>query len=155
MVPQSLALFDGQASNQSPVPANYSLATRRALAGTLNPAKLLRLCTDAEGDALTISAVSAASSAGQTVSLAAGGFRGPRHVHLYGGWHPCGLRPRHHHGHRYRRHGPNVLGILPDTPTVNVRFAGAPSLTCPIEAATNRLHWTHLGQATAGSNGIF
>ena len=47
------------------------------------------------------------------------------------------------------------MGIIADATTVTMRLAGTPAQVYQIEASTNVLNWVKLGQATAGTNGLF
>jgi len=154
--------------NLPPLAAPYLMGCWRDQDNTLSTDKLLLLCTDPNGDELGVSAVSATSAAGGTLSLAgttitytpAPGFSGTD-TFTYTIVDAGGLTASATATVQVRDlkdQGLSVLGppVLAGN-TFTVRFAGIPGLVHEIEACDDlsTAIWVKIGESTAGTFGLF
>ena len=152
-------------ANRPPVPPNYALRTARDRPGVIAVAKLLGATTDPDGDAVSLTAVSSPSAQNGTVSLsdAAVTYTPPAG---YSGADSFTYTVTDARGATAQGtvtvtvtapagNGPNILGVTAGATTVTLRLAGIPNQVYQIEASTDLLHWTRIGQATAGPHGLF
>ena len=161
----SVALVEVDSTNHAPVAAQYAFATWRDRPNTLAFIDLLRASSDPDGDPLSVTAVSSASSARGTVVLSTNaitytppsGFTGtdaftytltdPHQAAATGTVTVKVIAPD---GDR-----PSSFGVTIDATTVTVRFLGSPGQDYQFEASTYLVDWVSLGQTTAAANGLF
>ena len=160
-----LVLFDTTPLNHAPITGKCPFATRRDRPNVLDVAELLRVSSDPDGDALSVTAVSATSTSGGTVVLSTNaitytppsGFTGTdtftytltdaRQATVLGTVTVKVIAPD---GNR-----PSFFRVTANSTNVTVRLLGIPGQAYQFEASTDLVNWVNVGQATAGSNGLF
>lgn len=146
-----------------PVAGAYIMGCVRNSSNSIPVAKILKVCSDPVGDAISITAVN--SSAHSAVTLNNGSilyvpalnFAGPdsfnytlqdtRGATAVGSVSvnvsvPAGS-------------GPSVLGVTAGSGGATVDFAGVPGQSYAIEASSDLVNWVIIGSAVAGSNGLY
>jgi hypothetical protein len=156
----------GTRANQAPVAGTYLMATSMGLPKSLSIYKLEEGCSDADGDPISITAVSSDSAAGGNAQLNGAsilytppaGFLGNDSFSFT----VSDSRGASSQGTVYvtvtapTGSGPNVVGVsVASDGSATVRFAGIPGVSYVIDASTDLVHWDTMGSATAGANGLF
>jgi Bacterial Ig domain len=160
----SVALFGGE--NQPPLAPAYSLQTLRDQAKSLSVSKLQQACSDPDGDFLTIPSVSSISISGGTVQL-----NGETIVYTpptdFVGTDSFTYTVRDSRGASSqgtvnvtvsapKGSGPNIIDVIAGAAgAATIHCAGIPGVAYVLEASTDLVHWTTVGSATAGANGLF
>ena len=149
-----------------PVAGSLAVACIQNSSATVSTAKLLHVCSDPNGLALSVTAVSSPSAKGGAVSLSgstitytpAPGFVGADSF-AYTVTDSDGLLAQGTVNVTLTApsgNGTDVLGLTvnPDG-SVTVRLAGIPGFTYQVQASTDLVTWVKLGTFTAGPNGLF